>query len=127
MKYVIDTSIVIDELRGGGKLTKILKHFDRNGDGVTFYVPTIVIFELFAGKSTRNVKSAQKIHHFIKTFARIELTAPIAQRAGELSRDGVTLDIPDYIIAASALEIGGIVVTLNAKHFVRVPGLMIYE
>lgn len=121
MKVVIDTSILIDSLRGGIKWQKFLKSLSQE---VELYIPTIVIFELFSGYSTKNVKARQKVEDILIYLRRIELTEKIAIHAGELYRDiSHTLQVPDYIIVASALEIGGKVVTLNRKHFENIPGL----
>lgn len=124
MKFVIDTSILIDALRGGIKWEKFLVSLS---EAVQLHIPTIVIFELFSGSSTKEPKVYQKVADIIKYLQRVELTEEIAIRAGELFRDvNKTLQVPDYIVAASALEIGGIVVTLNKKHFQAIPGIKIY-
>lgn len=124
MKVVIDTSILIDSLRGGTKWQKFLKSLSQE---VELYIPTIVIFELFSGHSTKNVKVRQKVEDMLIYLRRIDLTEKIAIHAGELYRDiSHTFQVPDYIIAASALEIGGKVVTLNRKHFQNIPGLSLY-
>lgn len=124
MKLVIDTSILIDYLRGGIKWEKLLSEFERDAE---IYLPTIVIFELFSGKSTSNPKIAKEINDFIKFFQRIELTEKIAKRAGALFRDvSKNLGAPDYIIAASALELNATIVTLNKKHFEQITNLNLY-
>lgn len=88
---------------------------------------TIVIFELFSGKSACDSSVSDKINRLLKNFRRIELDEKIAKRAAGLYRDiSQTLQAPDYIIAASALEIGGTVLTLNTKHFQRISGLSLY-
>lgn len=124
MKLIIDTSILIDYLRSGSRGEHFFEEIKKEAK---FFLPTIVTFELFAGKSTQDRDVRQKITAFMKYFERIELTEEIARKAGELYRDvNKTLDIPDYIIAASALEIGGVVVTLNRKHFEQIPNLTLY-
>jgi predicted nucleic acid-binding protein len=124
MKLVIDTSILIDYLRGGTKWEDLLGKLQKNDE---IYLPTIVIFELFSGGSTSDPKIAKKLNDFIKFFQRIELTEKIAKCAGELFRDvSKKLDAPDYIIAASALELNATVVTLNKKHFEQITNLNLY-
>lgn len=125
MKFVIDTSILIDSLRGSTKWEEFLKDQEEE---VELYIPTIVIFELFSGRSTRNVKARQKVGDIIKYFLRIELTEKIAITAGKIFRDHKqTLQTPDYIIAATALELNAEVLTLNIKHFRQIPGLKLYQ
>lgn len=121
MKLVIDSSAIIDYLRGGIKWERFLLTIESSVD---LYLPTIVIFELFSGKSS---KKESDLVDFIKHFKRIELNENIARKAGELYRDvSFILGVSDYIIAASALEIEAAVVTLNEKHFKQIPGLQIY-
>ncbi len=125
MKLVLDTSIIIDYLRGGSLWEIVLTKIDKSA---IFYIPTVVIYELFSGKSTRNIKVIEKINIFLKYFERIELTEKIAKHAGQLYRDDKPkIGAADYIIAAAALSIGASVLTLNQKHFQEIPGLEIYE
>lgn len=125
MKLVIDTSIIIDKLRGG---TKWDQFFETTDIETEFFIPTITIFELFSGSSSKDPIIMDKINKIIYKFKRVELSDTIAQKAGELYRDvSPTLDIPDYIISATAIGIGAKVVTLNTKHFQKIPGLQIYS
>lgn len=124
MKLVIDTSVLIDYLRGGIKWEELLSKFEKNDE---IYLPTIVIFELFSGRSTSDPQIAKEINNFIKFFQRVELTEKIAKRAGELFRDvNKNLGAPDYIVAASAIELNATVVTLNKKHFEQITNLNLY-
>lgn len=124
MKLVVDTSILIDYLRGGTKWQDFLVNAPRNAE---LFLPTIAIFELFSGKSTKKSLIAEDISNLLKRFTNIELDENIAQKAGELRRDvGHHISPQDYIIAASALEINGTVVTLNKKHFEQIPNLKLY-
>ena len=125
MKLVIDTSILIDKLRGGRKWDNFLENLD---DGVKLYLPSIVVFELFSGISSRKSEMAKKILGFRKYFFGVDLTWEIARKAAEINRDYPgDLDIPDYIIGATALNLGAEVVTLNIKHFQKIPGVSIYQ
>jgi predicted nucleic acid-binding protein len=125
MKLITDTSILIDFLRGGEAGTNFFNQIKKQE--FELLIPTIIIFELFSGKSAENPTVLKKITNFLASFKRIELTEAIAIRAGQLYRQtGRTLGPQDYIIAASALEINATVVTLNTKHFGQIPNLNIY-
>ena len=125
MKLIIDSSILIDNLRGGTVWDMILE--DIEGKDAELIIPTIVIFELFSGKSTLQQDIKIKINSLLKIFHKIELTEAIAIKAGELARDvGKHIDPEDYIIAASALELNATVVTLNKKHFEQITNLSLY-
>jgi predicted nucleic acid-binding protein len=124
MKLVIDTSILIDYLRGGTLWEELVRNLKKDTE---IYLPTIVVFEIFSGKSTSNPKITKEVNNFLTYFQPIELTEDIAKRAGELFRDvNRNLGAPDYIIAASALELNATVVTLNKKHFEQISNLNIY-
>ncbi|MBI2327889.1 type II toxin-antitoxin system VapC family toxin [Candidatus Curtissbacteria bacterium] len=125
MRLVIDSSILIDYLRGGIIAKQLFDAIEKQNHEL--FIPTIVIFELFSGTSTNNPLVRRTIMNLISDFERIELTEEIAIRAGELYRQtGKHISPQDYIIAASALEIGGTVVTLNKKHFKEIPHLRIW-
>lgn len=124
MNLVIDSSILIDRLRGGDKWLQFLETTDQEN---ILYIPTIVLFELYSGQSARDPKEQIKIDNLIASMIRIDLSENIARKAAELFRAlKIRLEVPDYIIAASALSIGATVVTLNKKHFQQIPGLSIY-
>lgn len=124
MKVVVDTSILVDHLRGGMAWRDFLARVEKDTE---FFIPTIVIFELYSGKNTQEAHILHKVVNLVKLFQKIELDEEIAIRAGELYRDvSKDLQVPDYIIAASALKIGGTVITLNKRHFQQIPGLSLY-
>ena len=124
MKLVIDTSVLIDKLRGGEKWDVFLEGV---GEEVELYLPSIVVFELFSGIGSRKTEVVKMILNLRRYFRDVDLTWDIGRMAGEINRDlPHSLDIPDYIIGATALIIGAQVVTLNTKHFQKILGLSIY-
>ncbi len=126
MNLVFDTSILIDALRLKRGVVDLFTTLERGEHEL--YLPSVVGFELFSGKSSKEPAQRKCVEDFLGYFAVIDLTWEIARRAGELFRDDVRgLAVPDYIVAASALEIGGTVLTLNQKHFSRIPGLALYS
>ncbi len=124
MRLVIDSSILIDSLRGGKRSERF---FDTIESDSELFIPTIVIYELFCGVSSSIPSVRIKILNLIDKFKRIELTEEIAIQAGGFYRKlGSQIDAQDYIIAASALSINAQIVTLNTKHFEKIPGLRLY-
>lgn len=125
MNLVCDTSILIDKLRGGKKWDEFLTVV---GGDVELYLPSIVVFELYSGQSSKDRNVEKNLRRVVGYFEVVELTGKIAKISGEIYRDQVKgLEVPDYIVAATALEIDAEVVTLNKKHFVNVKGLRIFE
>lgn len=126
MKIIVDSSIIIDYLRGGKKWDDFISAAETEQD-LQLFLPTIVIFELYSGTSTKNIRKLQEMIYFISQFERIDLNEHIARLAGELSRDvSQRIQAPDYIIAASALQANAKVVTLNQKHFSQIPNINLY-
>ena len=125
MKIVIDTSMIIDNLRNGSSWRVFIESLESD---VELFVPTIVFFEIYSGVSTRNAQMVKKIQKIFSHFQSIQITETIARHAGELFRDvSHDLGAPDYIVAATALEIGATIATLNHKHFQKIPGVRVYE
>ncbi len=126
MRVVLDTSVLIDHLRNGKASRSAFERLAK--EKANIYIPTVVIYELFSGKSSKNASVEQEINQLIHNFKIIELSEKIAKVAGALYRDiGKTIGTSDYIIAASALEIDAIVVTLNIKHFSQISHLRVYN
>ncbi len=124
MRLIVDTSVLIDHLRGGSTWKDVL---DKLPADTELFVATIIFYELFSGKSTNDPAIISKIHKLLSNFERIDLNEDIARQAGVLFRDTKkTLQVPDYIIVASALGINATVMTLNKKHFQQIPNLSIY-
>lgn len=124
MKIVVDSSILVDHLRGGMHWLTFLESVDPQE---TLFLPTIVLFELYAGQSSKDERVRQQIVRLMTKLQKVDLTDDIAQHAGELYRDvHIKLQAPDYIIAASALMVGAQVLTLNRKYFSQIPGLTLH-
>ncbi len=125
MKLVFDTSVLIDALRLKKDARGIFAEVE-NKD-YKLYLPSIVGFEIYSGESSKRPEQVKRIKEFLNYFEIVELDWNIAQKAGEIYRDYVSdLEVPDYIVAATAQEIGASVVTLNKKHFQKIPGILLY-
>jgi tRNA(fMet)-specific endonuclease VapC len=116
-----DTDVLIDFLRGSGLAGRVELEFRNRALETT----VITAFELQAGahserqqKAVGAILTAMKVH---------PLTSAAANRAGLLRRQlreaGQELPMADYLIAGICLEVGGILLTRNHKHFERVPDL----
>jgi predicted nucleic acid-binding protein len=126
MKLVFDTSILIDALRLKKEAREVIVNIEKTDHEL--FLSSIVGFELYSGDSSRKPDQVKRIKDFLKYFEVVEINLDIAKRAGEIFRDiDKDLGVPDYIVAATALEIGASVVTLNTKHFSKIPGLSIYQ
>jgi hypothetical protein len=76
--------------------------------------------ELFAG----NESEEPAVTALLARLTELDVTVEIALRAGRIRRT-TQLDVPDALIAATALEHGMPVMTRNRRHFERVAGLVV--
>ncbi|MEK7111015.1 MAG: type II toxin-antitoxin system VapC family toxin [Patescibacteria group bacterium] len=124
-KVVIDTSIIIDFTRAGtGQLPDLIEA--AKSDEIELFIPTVVILELWIGKSmqqSKNTAAAEKLFSGIK---RIDLVESIAKLAGKLLRKNLLTGPMDAIIAASALELNAKLATGNRRHFEKVKNLRLF-
>lgn len=96
-------------------------------------IPCQVLAELLLGaaKSARPVENRQTVLSFLAPFqvrwpnaATVEHYVSIRSA---LERQGAVISEADFWIAATALEIGAVVVTNNTREFERVPGLVVED
>lgn len=121
--YLLDTDTVIAMLRGQyGIQQKVMSvGFD------ACEISEITLAELYTGAYKSGIdkdfgQAEFAATHFpiyaigdiLKTYARIK---------ADLEQSGGRLDSMDLLIAATALEYNLVLVTGNAKHFSRIPGL----
>jgi predicted nucleic acid-binding protein len=106
---LLDTDVLIDHIRGHRPLTET---------GAAISVVTRA--ELFAGRE----REEPAVEALLGRLSEIDVTADIARRAGRIRRS-TGLDIPDAIIAATALKLDLTVMTRDRRHFERVSGLAV--
>ena len=124
-KIVVDTDILIDYLRTGKGLLPTLLKLQMQGK-VEIYLSSMSVFELFAGKSSR--ETSLKLLELIAFFKIIPVTLEIAKLAGELKRDNnLSIAVADLIIGVCALYIRAKIATRNLQHFQGIPKLKFYR
>ena len=115
-KYLLDTTVIIDHLRGNKKVNSRLEEIGLQGDVAGCCC--INIAETYAGMRE---KEKEKTDKFIESLHYFEVTRKIAKLAGELrqkhARKGKTLVTADVIIAATAIIYNSILFTRNIKHY----------
>lgn len=100
-RYLIDTSIIIDYLRGHRPTVRWLKELLSNNHQL--YLSVLTQAELYAGLSSRKYEFRQALASLTVSFKKIPIDEDTAVRAGYLKRDyGVTLF--DAVIAATAIN-----------------------
>jgi len=113
MSTVIDTSVIIDILRGLPAAADYLEGLED--------VPACS--EITRVEVTRGLRSAERVptERLFQQLRWVAVDESIARRAGELGRRWRTshpgISSPDLVIAATAEQLGADLATSNVKHF----------
>lgn len=120
---VIDSSVFVDYLRNYSLSIAFFQSFSREQRGEILF-SAVTETELIAGKSCDNNEVRTIILNLLRDFRKIEVDNQIALKAGDLSRKYGT-DLPDAIIAATALINKAELLTRNVKDFDNIPDLVV--
>jgi len=124
---LLDTSVLIDHLRGYKPSTEFLKAAFNSGALVT--ISAVTEMELHAGKSMEDPAIERDVLKFLKLFKTLPVTSNISRQAGLLLRrhrhQGLTPI--DAIIASTAMEHNATLITRNIKHFRMVKGIIVFD
>lgn len=126
MKYLLDTNVVVEYLRGKKSIEASLLQ-----EGSVISVITKA--ELFYGayKSERSESNLSKIKEMLGdlNIETVPLNDKILNRYGklkaELEKKGLRLDEFDLLIAATAIGLNLVLATRNLKHFQRISQLKV--
>jgi len=115
-EYLLDTTTIIDHLRGDKKVNSYLEEIGIRGDIAGCCC--INVAETYTGMKD---KEKEKTDKFIESLYYFGVTKEIATLAGKLKqkyvKKGTTLATTDVIIAATAITCGLILITKNVKHY----------
>lgn len=116
---VVDTDIFIDFFRG---FPQAIPYFKEHADEILF--SAITEGELLSGEICNNLNQKEKVFHLLSQFEKIPVDNPLIQIAADLRRT-YGLELPDTIIAASALVTNSTLITRNIKDFRRIQNLQV--
>lgn len=126
--YFLDANILIGFLRG--ELNSAYNMLTKS-DASMFKVPAVVQAELLYGaeKSRDPEKEGFRVESLLLPFDIVPFDKTCASHyariRAHLERKGMAIGANDYLIAATALAHGAVLVTNNVDEFKRVPGLSI--
>jgi predicted nucleic acid-binding protein len=119
---LIDTSVLIDHLRGDERAVTRLRTAVRAGDEL--WSVTVVRTEVLAG--VRSGEEAQ-VGRLLDQLRWLDVTVDLADEAGRLAarylRSHSGVDTVDYLIAAAAQKLEAQLLTQNVRHFPMFPEL----
>lgn len=126
---ILDTCFIIDVMEGDkGALSRREALSEKNE---AYRVSAATVFELWSGiaYSKKSNEEKSKVLKALAGMNVIGLTAPMAEKAGEihgsLAKKETAIDHIDAMIAATAVLENETVLTRNTKHFTRVTGLKV--
>ena len=119
---VIDSSIFIDHLRSYPPALEFFNKLSLNTQNVLF--SAITETELIKGKSCCDNNVRSLVINMLNGLSKIPVDNMIALKAGDLSRIYGT-DMPDSIIAATAIICKAELLTRNVKDFEKIDGLKV--
>ena len=120
---ILDTNVLIEILKNNADTISKLSELQG-----PLYVSTITSMELFYG--ARDKQEVKMLGRFLDKFEQVPMDESISFRALELVREYAkshTLDIPDSLIAASAIMNQATLFTYNTKDFRFIPELELLE
>ena len=121
-RWLIDTSVLIDHLRGVRSATQVL--IDGRKHDHELWSSVVTRTEIITGMRANEKQATYDLFDLLRWQ---EVSEEIADRAGELAmqyhRSHSHMDLADYILAATAAELDAQLLTLNVRHFPMFPDL----
>jgi predicted nucleic acid-binding protein len=114
--YLLDSTIIIDLINNRRNRRKLVEEIAASGGMLACSVVSVA--EIYAGIRPKEEAITNQI---LRSLVQYEVSASIAGRAGYLknaaAKQGITILLPDALIAATVIENGLTLVTDNVKHF----------
>ncbi len=116
MKLLLDTSVIIDVLRGREGAVAFLQDAAARDDDL--WSITVVRTEVLAGMRPREKRATMAL---LNALRWVDVTVELADMAGALAqrylRSHPGVDVTDYLVAAAAQELDTYPRTMNVRHF----------
>ena len=122
MRVLVDSSVLIDHLRGHPPATDLLLRLVRAGDELWSVTP--VRTEIIAGMRPGEEAATRAL---LDQLRWLEVDADLADHAGDIARGHVRthpgVDTVDYLLAAGTARLAASLLTVNVGHFPMIEGL----
>ena len=134
MGLILDSSVLIAGERQGRSIRQILRQVqDAHGEAEAA-LSAVTIVELTHGiyrarieadRTRRQAFADEVCRDMIVHPVGIEVAKLAGQIEAERMAEGISIAFQDLLIGATALHIGFDIVTLNVRHFEKIPGLRV--
>ncbi len=118
-KILVDTDVLIDYLRGRDEAVALITSTNH-----TFLISSLTVAELYAG--IKGDDEEKTLEEFLGTLTVISVTSSLAKAAGRYRKQYMkshSVGLADAVIAATAMQEGALLKTLNIKHYPMMEGL----
>jgi predicted nucleic acid-binding protein len=113
--YLLDSDIMIWHLRGKKVVTEMLRNLQKAG------VPACSALSVLEVQLGVRRGEEEKTDRFLGSLRIFEVDRPVAGKAAQIVREnrarGMTIDLPDAVIAATCILYDLVLVTYNKKHY----------
>ncbi len=126
---ILDTSYLVDLVRGDAPARALLTESEGKGEPVR--IPAPAAFEFWEGieRSRAPTRETELVDAVLSHHQVLSLTYAHARRAGRiggyLARRGDAYNPLDVLIAAMAVEEGDVLVTRREREFARIPDVRV--
>jgi predicted nucleic acid-binding protein len=114
-RFLLDSDVIIWHLRGRKAVTEVLRDLQKFG------LPACSALSVLEIQLGVKKGEEEKTDRFLKSLRIFDVDMETASKAAQLIRRsktrGVTLDLPDSVIAATCILHDLILVTYNTKHY----------
>ena len=136
MGLILDSSVAIAAERRGDTVQAFLQRAIATAGDQEAALSAVGVVELVHGihradSPERRARREAFVEELLSAVAIYPLTTDVARLAGMLDAEqqsrGNVVPFADLLIGATALSLGFSVLTVNARHFGRVPGLAVIQ
>lgn len=134
MGLILDSSVVIDAERRGETVERLIERIVRSTGDQEAALSAVGLTEIVHGvyrASTPAIRSRREafLGELLADLTVYPYTKETAMLAGKLDGEqqskGVVVPFADLLIGATALALSFSVLTVNVRHFERIPGLSV--
>jgi len=115
MSVLVDTDVLINYIRGYEAFVDLLDNLSEKEE---LFVSAMTRLEILAGiRRHEKVRTLEILEAFTYVGLSDEIVAQAERYLMDYRAQGITLSVPDSLIAASAFVMGLRLVTMNPRHY----------